>query len=387
MTRLDDLKQFDLSRERGFLPAQDPARSLPSAWARWDELAADLPKLLAAGRARSALRGLPLLDPATLSGDAALRRAMVLLSYFGHAYVWGGAEPEGRIPEPVALPWCAVAARLGRPPVLSYASYALDNWRRFDADGPLEVENLAILQNFLGGADEDWFILVHLEIEARAARVLAELGPACAAAESRDARALGDLLGEIADGIESLCQTLGRMPERCDPYVYYQRVRPYIHGWKDHPLLPEGVVYEGVRAFGGRPQRLRGETGAQSGIVPALDAALGVAHEGDPLRVYLAEMRDYMPPGHREFLAAVESAPSIRAAVLASDDREARAAYDECLRWLEAFRSMHLDYAARYIHHQRPSGGANPTGVGTGGTPFMAYLRKHRDETSRHRLV
>ena len=21
-----------------------------------------------------------------------------------------------------------------------------------------------------------------------------------------------------------------RMPERCDPYIYYQRVRPYIHG-------------------------------------------------------------------------------------------------------------------------------------------------------------
>ena len=387
MAGLDDLKHFDLSRERGFLPAQDPARALPSAWARWDELAADLPKLLAAGRVRAALRELPVLDAATLSGDGVLRRAMLLLSYFGHAYVWGGAEPEGRIPAGVAVPWCAVAARLGRPPVLSYASYALDNWRRLDAAGPLELGNLAILQNFLGGADEDWFILVHLEIEARAARVLAELGPAGAAAEARDWGRLADRLGEIADGIESLCQSLGRMPELCDPYVYYQRVRPYIHGWKDHPLLPEGVRYEGVAAFGGRPQRLRGETGAQSGIVPALDAALGVEHAGDPLRAYLAEMRDYMPPGHREFVAAVEAAPSIRAAVLALRDRDAGAAYDDCVRWLEAFRSTHLDYAARYIHHQRPSGGANPTAVGTGGTPFMAYLRKHRDETSRHRLV
>ncbi|HTO71927.1 MAG TPA: hypothetical protein VMR31_18840 [Myxococcota bacterium] len=387
MGSLDDLKSFDMSRERGFLPAHDPCRELPAAFGRWDQLAADLPKLLAAGRARAALRALPLLDPATLSGDGTLRRAMVVLSYFGHAFVWGGAEPEARIPAAVAEPWCAVAKRLGRPPVLSYGSYALDNWRRLDASGPLDLGNLAILQNFLGGADEDWFILVHLEIEARAARVLAGLGPACAAAAARDAGALAEHLGAIADGIESLCESLGRMPELCDPYVYYQRVRPYIHGWKDHPLLPEGVVYEGVAELGGRPQRLRGETGAQSGIVPALDAALGVEHAGDPLRAYLAEMREYMPPGHRDFLGAVEAAPSIRAAVLASGDRHARAAYDECLRWLEAFRSTHLDYAARYIHHQRPSGGANPTSVGTGGTPFMAYLRKHRDETARHRLV
>jgi indoleamine 2,3-dioxygenase len=176
------------------------------------------------------------------------------------------------------------------------------------------------------------------------------------------------------------------MPELCDPYVYYRRVRPYIHGWKDHPLLPEGVIYRGVRELRELPQRWRGETGAQSGIVPALDAALGVVHAADPLRAYLAEMRDYMPPGHREFLAAVEAAPSIRAAVLASSDPDLRAAYDESLRWLEAFRSTHLDYAARYIHQQRPTGAANPTAVGTGGTPFMAYLRKHRDETARHRV-
>jgi len=387
MSGLSDLKRFDLSPERGFLPLQDPARALPTAFHRWDELAADLPKLLAAGRVHAALRALPTLDVSALSGDGTLRRAMMLLSYFGHAWVWGGPQPEDRIPESVAVPWCAVAARLGRPPVLSYASYALDNWRRLDPEGPLELGNLAILQNFLGGADEDWFILVHLEIEARAAQVIAALGPACAAAEARDWGRLSDRLAGIADGIESLCQSLGRMPELCDPYVYYQRVRPYIHGWKDHPLLPEGVVYEGVAAFAGRPQRLRGETGAQSGIVPALDAALGVEHAGDPLRAYLAEMRDYMPPGHREFVAAVEAAPSIRAAAIASGDRHLQAAYDECVRWLEAFRSTHLDYAARYIHQQRPSGGANPTGVGTGGTPFMAYLRKHRDETARHRLV
>jgi len=387
MAALDDLKAFEISQERGFLPAQDPALELPRGFAVWDEVARDLPKLLLAGNLRRTLERLPVLPSEALPAGPVLRRAMLVLSYFGHGYVWGETTPAAHVPASVAVSWCAVAARLGRPPVLSYASYALDNWRLLDRTGALELGNLAIVQNFLGGADEDWFILIHVEIEARAARVLERIGPVFAAAARGDAGALAEHLQAVASGIESLCETLQRMPEHCDPYVYYHRVRPYIHGWKNHPLLPNGVVYEGVAALAGRPQLLRGETGAQSSIVPALDGLLGVEHADDPLRAYLLEMRDYMPPRQRAFVEAVEAAPSLRKAVLDCGSREAREAFNECLRWLEAFRSTHLDYAARYIHHQSQASPSNPNAVGTGGTPFMPYLRKHRDETPKGRLT
>jgi len=386
MAALDDLKSFELTPDRGFLPAQDPALELPRGFSVWDELARELPKRLLTGSLRRSLSGLPILAAESLPAGASLRRAMLVLSYLGHGYVWSDADPADHVPAAIAVPWCAVASRLGRPPILSYASYALDNWRLLDRSGPLALGNLAIAQNFLGGADEDWFILVHVEIEARAAGILASLGPATTAAARGDGGSLAEQLCGIAAGIESLCETLERMPERCDPYIYYHRVRPYIHGWKNHPLLPHGVVYEGVATFGERPQSFRGETGAQSGIVPALDAALGVVHAHDPLRAYLLEMRDYMPPRHRAFLEAIEVAPSIRAAVQACGNHELREAYNECLRWLEAFRSTHLDYAARYIHRQSQSTASNPTAVGTGGTPFMPYLRKHRDETTQVRI-
>jgi indoleamine 2,3-dioxygenase len=387
MAALDDLKCFELTRERGFLPAQDPALELPRGFALWDELARELPKRLLAGDIRRTLRRLAILPTESLPAGPPLRRAMLVLSYLGHGYVWGEADPADHVPAAIAVPWCAVAARLGRPAVLSYASYALDNWRLLDRNRPLELGNLAIAQNFLGGADEDWFILVHVEIEARAAQILARIGPALAAASRGDGQQLSEHLSVMASGIESLCETLQRMPEHCDPYIYYQRVRPYIHGWKNHPLLPHGVVYEGVAALRERPQSLRGETGAQSGIVPALDAVLGVEHADDPLRAYLLEMRDYMPPRHKAFIEAVEAAPSLRKAVLDCGGVELREAYNECLRWLEAFRSTHLDYAARYIHRQSQSNASNPTAVGTGGTPFMPYLRKHRDETPRVRIT
>jgi indoleamine 2,3-dioxygenase len=382
------LRRFELHPERGFLPASDPLRELPAGFAAWEERAAELGRLLLAGRARRAIDWMPLLDPGALHDGPELRRAMLLLSFLGHAYVWGGVRPEPRLPDVLAVPWVSVAERLGRPPVLSYASYALDNWRRLDRDGGLDLANLALLQNFTGGADEDWFILVHVAIEAAAAPALGALLPAEDAAAAGDTAKLEAQLEAVAGAIRRMTELLARMPEWCDPVVYYRRVRPWIHGWKDHPALPDGVVYEGVARYGGHPQRLRGETGAQSGIVPALDAALGIAHADDPLRAYLREMREYQPPAQRAFVEALESGASIRRCVMAHAEAapSLRDAYDACVAALAGFRTLHLEFAVRYIHRQRPSGPANPTDVGTGGTPFVPYLEKHRDETSVTRL-
>lgn len=318
--------------------------------------------------------------------DEERERAMVLLSYLGHAYVWGGREPAAIIPARLAVPWHAIARSLGRPPVLSYASYALHNFFRFDANRDIACGNIGLIQNFLGGIDEEWFILIHVEIERKAAPALAALHSCLDAVEARDAGRLEGLLTTVANSTDSMFATLNRMPEWCDPYIYYNRVRPYIHGWKDHPDLPRGVIYEGVDAYAGRPQQFRGETGAQSAIVPSLDAALGIGHKNDALRTYLMEMRDYMPPAHREFLASLEARGSVRPFVESCARASLTGVYNACVAGLERFRTLHLEYAGRYIFRQAQTDPKNPHAVGTGGTPFMPYLTKHRDETAKHRL-
>jgi indoleamine 2,3-dioxygenase len=356
---------------------------LPDRFAVWDELAAELPKLLPQERVRQAVRGLPRLDPRELP-DAAVPRAMLALSFIGHAYVyqsWRG-QPATSIPAVLARPWHAVAQRLGRPPILSYASYALDNWRRLDRSGPIALGNLALLVNFLGGLDEEWFVTVHVHIEAQAAPALEALPRAQDAAEHSDVAALAAELHTVGAALERMHHALLRMPENCDPYIYYQRVRPFIHGWQLHP-----VVYEGVEDYADEPQTFHGETGAQSSIIPCMDAALGIAHRTDELRVYLMAMRQYMPRRHVQFLSELESRSSvIRSFVSHASDARLRSAYDDCVALVEAFRTTHLEYAARYIQKQAPVG-ANSTTYGTGGTPFMRYLKKHRDETHRQRLA
>ena len=379
----EGLKSFDVSPERGFLPEADPASELPSELAAWQELADELPKRLLAGRFGEAVRSLPLLPAAAARTDAERRAALRVLSFVAHGYVWERGLARAELPAAIAAPWTALAESLGRPPVLSYASYALDNWRRLDPTGPIEAENLAILQNFLGGADEDWFIVIHVEIEARAAAALRAIGPAQAAVRAGDADALERWLEVVATSLESICATLGRMPERCAASIYFHRVRPFIHGFRDHPALPEGLLYRGADGAPDIRRALRGETGAQSTIVPTLDALLGVPHAPDPLLAYLREMRDYMPPGHRAFLAATEAGPDLKG--FASGRPALSALRDACLHWLELFRTTHLGFAASYIHEQARRSDANPSDLGTGGTPFMAYLRKHRDETAAAR--
>jgi indoleamine 2,3-dioxygenase len=171
------------------------------------------------------------------------------------------------------------------------------------------------------------------------------------------------------------------MPEKCDPYIYFHRVRPYIFGWRNNPSLPNGVIYEGVEEYKGVGQTFRGETGAQSAIIPAADGVLGIDHEKDELQEYLMEMRQYMPPQHVKFIEAVEDGPSVRNFVKSANNSKLTSVFNECVEIVADFRAKHLEYAGTYIHAQAQATPGNPSAVGTGGTPFMVYLRKHRDET------
>ncbi|MCS6285653.1 MAG: hypothetical protein H8K08_09485 [Nitrospira sp.] len=386
------LSDFGVSPDQGFLPP-DPLEQLPDS-PMLNQLGQELPKLLSARMVRQFIDGqrqlLPSI-PATWR-DRDYRAAMRIFSFAGHAYVWEAPEqPAAALPAQLAQPWHDIAVKLGRPPVLSYASYALDNWRRLDPARPIQLDNIVLLQNFLGGLDEEWFVVIHVQIERQAGPGLAGLIQAINGAASNKPDDVLDGLQRLAAAQTEMRNTLLRMKERCDPYMYYNRVRPYIHAWKNSPTLPQGLVYEGVTAYAGRPQQFRGETGAQSSIVPCLDAGLGVSHAPDPLTVYLQEMREYMPPQHRTFLSAIEQStdeknrPLLSAYIRdrRSDTPKLWRSYCTCVDLLAQFREIHVGYADSYIHRQHQIHASNPSAVGTGGTPFMAYLQKHLDETRR----
>ena len=383
---LRQLDAYDMSAERGFLCRHDAAAvALQGDLAAAASIAMALPDALPSGNIRAILeKSLPDTitheDVAALS-DAQTRMAMVHYSFLVQSYVWGEPDAPTRLPRCLAVPMVALADRLGQQPLLPYSGYVLDNWAKIDPDGPITLDNTYMIQNFLAGQDEAWFVLVHVAIEARAGAVLARMEPLVRASLNGDTQAAQSDLEAIAEVWQDINAIFDRMPERCDPYIYFERVRPYIHGWKDNPALPNGLVYEGVERYSGEGKSFRGQTGSQSSIVPSMDALLGVGHAADPLREYLDQLHDYRPTGHRQFIDDVRASSTLREFVSTSGHKGLTEAYNACIQAVADFRSRHLEYAASYINKQGKTSSGNDTEVGTGGTPFMRYLKKHRDET------
>ena len=384
------LSDHDMSPERGFLCSYDAADvRLPAELAAPEQAARDLPRTLLTGRVRKHLESLPVLDLKAFCADASdpqLRTAMVRYSFMVQAYVWGEPEAPTGLPAPLAVPMWALAKRLGQQPLLPYSAYVLDNWDRLDRSAPISLDNIWMIQNFLAGQDEAWFVLVHVAIEARAGAMLAEIPKLIEAVTHGDAAAIEASLAHCNLVWDDVNAIFDRMPERCDPYVYFHRVRPYIHGWKDNPALADGLIYEGVAETGGKPQAFRGQTGSQSTIVPSMDALLGIGHAADPLRTFLDELHIYRPPAHRSFVDRVRAMSNLRPFIQGADNANLRDLYNTCVRSLARFRTRHLEYAASYIAKQHKDSAGNDTDVGTGGTPFMKYLKKHRDEAEQHLL-
>ena len=360
--------------ESGFLPNKI-STLLSNEFDDVEHIAKNLPKILANNQIESEVLNLETeKNISNLSIDE-LERAMLLYSYIGHGYIWGGTSIEKVIPKNISKTWYKISQKLDRPPILSYASYALNNWKLQDVNKPFDLENIRILQNFLGGMDEDWFIMIHIAIEHEAKEILNNLKT-----YYLDKNEDQSYLENALVSIKKINQIMNRMPEKCDPFIYYNRVRPYIFGWKNTPATPNGVIYEGVEEYGGTPQLFRGETGAQSSIVPALDALLGVTHSNDPLKEYLDEMRLYMPKEHRNLLNDLDQWSENNRSKSIREDSSVLLS-DEIIKEVHAFRNKHLEYARIYIHEQSLSNQNNSNVVGTGGTPFMKYLDKHLQET------
>ena len=360
--------------ESGFLPDKI-STLLSNEFDDVEHIAKNLPKILANNQIEYEVLNLETeKDISNLSIDE-LERAMLLYSYIGHGYIWGGTSIEKVIPKNISKTWYKISQKLDRPPILSYASYALNNWKLQDVNKPFDLENIRILQNFLGGMDEDWFIMIHIAIEHEAKEILNNLKT-----YYLDKNEDQSYLENALVSIKKINQIMNRMPEKCDPFIYYNRVRPYIFGWKNNPATPNGVIYEGVEEYGGKPQLFRGETGAQSSIVPALDALLGVTHSNDPLKEYLDEMRLYMPKEHRNLLNDLDQWSENNRSNSITEDSSVVLS-DEIIKEVHAFRNKHLEYARIYIHEQSLSNQNNSNVVGTGGTPFMKYLDKHLQET------
>lgn len=256
----------------------------------------------------------------------------------------------------------------------------------------LHDSNLDTLGTLSGSSDESWFYLVTTAIEATGAPVLSKILTAIQQARDNNIVGLTQELEGIRGIIEDLVSVLRRMFERCDPYVFYWKVRPYLAGWENmaEAGLPDGVCYEGVD--NGAYKKLAGGSAAQSSLIHALDVAFGVEHHPTGFRPnkaaaanstpvvpapatvavpasavkptnFIQKMRFYMPGPHRSFLTHLTEVSNIRQFVTekAAGKRTAEVeklitVYDECVHQIKVFRDVHIQMVTLYIVMQANRG-------------------------------
>ena len=369
------LSDFGVSVNRGFLPDEDPLSIMPCGWEFLDNFGQRLPELIQSGRLLHEANCLPVPPDYYFAflTERELQLAWVRYSFIQSAYVHVQENSPRLICRNIARPMWLISQVLNKPPILSYDAYTLNNWKRRNPVGNIEVDNLELIQTFIRDSDQDWFILIHVDIENRAGFAVKSLVQAISAVEAEDAVSLGFALLGINIALSRVLDTMQRMPEGTSPETYY-KIRPWIMSF-------ENVIYGGVEEFDGQSQSFRGQTGAQTSIFQSLEAGLQMPKlEVNELATHLMDMRKYMPEGHRRFIAEVESRSQVRDFIIRAAP-ELADEYNCCVDRICDFLEIHFDYAVRYIHRQTK----NPKG--TGGTDFMKYLKGRLDERRQNAYI
>jgi indoleamine 2,3-dioxygenase len=219
---------------------------------------------------------------------------------------------------------------------------------------------------------------VHVEIEALAARILDAIAKVQAALSLGKLTILDDALWAIARAVSDQAKVLRRIPEKMDPALYYKTFRPYIRFFENvfyeaTEPKPRPIADSDPHAPAMVRMNFRGETGAQSSIMPTLVAFMKIPHRPSRLTNHLADMRNYMPAEHRQVIEGVEAMPSIR-------ELADRRPYNAVLEAMADFREVHYGWAQDYINRWTD----DPRG--TGGTPYMEWLRQLIEETRAFKI-
>ena len=194
-------------------------------------------------------------------------------------------DAEIRIPPPITVPLLEICVQLQLPPVITYSDDVLYNWELKvpSAEPTPALHNLRCLTLFTGKRDEEEFYLASARIELRGVDALEIMGATMDELFVGDvlaARRITRYLHSLVRVIDDLARLLLAVRNGCDPDTSYHESpwfngansgsrRWFFEGLDAHPELPV-------------PTELSSPSAAQSSLIHALDAFLGVNHTPNP---------------------------------------------------------------------------------------------------------
>ncbi|XP_041644925.1 indoleamine 2,3-dioxygenase 2-like [Cheilinus undulatus] len=385
-----DFETFDFSEDLGFL-LEEPLTHLPDYYRAWMDLANNLDHLIETRKLRDLVHKMPVLSTHLLSNHQELRLAHLALGFISMGYVWqeGQHAPAEILPKALALPFWLVSCRLGLPPILTYADSVLANWKLRDPTGEMEIGNMDLIFSFPGGESCRGFFIVSQLVEMAASSGVTGALEVMHAMKISDIISVQKGLNKVTQSLKKMKETFKLMHNHVDPTVFHGKLRIFLSGWRDNPLLPNGLLYEGVSD---KPVFLSGGSAAQSSAIQCFDALLCIQHE-DETGAFLTCMRDCMPPAHRHLIETLSVSPCLRDFILSSPGSDLCQAYESCVSALVDLRNYHLNTVTKYIivpGNQAQAMGCPFRGVctalnktGAGGSVLMVFLKSVRDSTRK----
>jgi len=309
-----------LSFSHGFLPRDEPRRSLPASHAAWDQVAAAIPAMFREYTTRREIDRLPVMSAAeTDLPDEDVLRASSIFSILAHAYWYADPTPPAGIPPCIQRPWEELTRRLARPaPHLSFIDLNTHNWQFIDrqAADPFASENLRLAVPMVGNEDERRFQMVPVEMVYRFSPLLAAVCDAQDAVLADDPRALADRLVFIGDALRY--HTFGLLQKvNPNPYATRHYVNPVVWG-KTAALFASPFQKDYVP----------GPSGTAIPSFTTLDLFFGRKSFKTTVGRETHETRQWFPRFWREWLDAVEGL-SIPEYVARRGDKELAGVYEE----------------------------------------------------------
>lgn len=272
--------------------------------------------------------------------------------------------PRRELPAAVARPLWSFSQLVGRPPSLTYASYVLANFTN-PIRRRMMPEDFNVAQTPSGTTDEEWFVATHLSVESIGGEVVEAIHAIDNALQNKDIDVMVEALKSIESCMVFATEIMPKIMEGMKADVFLHKIRPLLYGH-------DQIIFRGVDSD--RIVTYVGETGAQSGVIRAVDAILDIQHSAE---ITLSMNRFLMcaPPIHQQFFDYASNVGK-RLFTLNAIAKICTARHSASLALTE-FRKAHLRAVASYL---MPNG-KKLAEYGTGGTRLTEWLKKMIDET------
>jgi len=274
------------------------------------------------------------------------------------------------LPATIARPLWYFSEYVGRPPSLTYASYALANFTN-PLTHRMSASEIQIAQTPSCTPDEEWFVAVHLSAETAGGEVVQAINDIDEGLQEGDSAKIVKAIEAIESAMWFANEVMPTIKERMAPDVFRDKIRPLLYGH-------DKITFRGVP---GEPTvTYVGETGAQSGMMRAADLALGTRHS-ESIQQSMGHFLVCAPPPHREFFKRAASIG--RCLNSLTKDINVLKARRSALLAMAQFRRTHLNVVVDYLVPD----GKRLSERGTGGTNFTDWLQRIIDETEADAVI